>query len=280
MRKLVGLFCFLLVASVISFGQTTEDLIAKADTAQIGKNDFNTAIEIYRKIKPQLNKSDKNYRLVEGKLAAALFNQEIKESKNNNFSKSLDLSKEFIELLNKDSTYFTAKQINSKYWAYKNIIVDYFGLGQRDMAKPYQDKLYQGYKNKELPKGLDTHYCFEKFVYENKNVWGYEWYPQLGDKETEEVFSKHVYYIYSSDDEGNDKEQLYTLHTRKVHKLDPKEPDFVLTLKIFDEQGEEKRSSTFWKYTFSNPVDYVKLHNAIVEILKKGLAASTVDNPY
>ncbi|MEX2380553.1 MAG: hypothetical protein WD530_07400, partial [Vicingaceae bacterium] len=61
------------------------------------------------------------------------------------------------------------------------------------------------------------------------NVWGYEWYPQLGDPETEGSFAKHIYYIYSTDEDGKDKDQLYTLQTIKIHKREDTPPYYVLT---------------------------------------------------
>ena len=67
--------------------------------------------------------------------------------------------------------------------------------------------------------------------------------------------------------------KLFTLETVKVHKFKKDESDFVLTKRINDKKQEQ--SETIWTYTFDNPIDYVKLHNAVTEFLKGGVKSVT-----
>lgn len=59
---------------------------------------------------------------------------------------------------------------------------------------------------------IDHHFNFEFFRHNGNNVWGYEYYPSRGDPETGGSFSKVVYFVYSSNEDGTDKEQLFLLH--------------------------------------------------------------------
>ncbi|MGO8055637.1 hypothetical protein, partial [Rhizobium leguminosarum] len=100
------------------------------------------------------------------------------------------------------------------------IVVSYFGMGQIENAKKYKDILYTAYKEKKLPKGLDEYYNFSFFKWDNKNVWGYEWFEELPDNRSDRSFSKVVYYVYSTNPDGTDKDQLYRLHVLMFHKID------------------------------------------------------------
>ena len=147
------------------------------------------------------------------------------------------------------------------------MIVAYFGLNKLDSARIYQDSLYAAYHTKTLPEGLDKYYNFEKFIWHDLNVWGYEWYPNLGDPESEGSFTKNVYYIYSRKKDGTDNEQLYRLHVLKVHKADDEMPDFVLT--AYFNPGPDEIRQTLWRFTYSNPVDYVKLREDVRTVIQK-----------
>jgi len=268
LASILLLFCF------SSIGQVSfENLIQKADSAYFDFKDYNTALNLYEQIKGQLKPNDKDYNYILDKVAKSIFYLESEVSNKNDWQKSILLSQKFIDLITKEGISLSKELVQKKYWMYKNIVVGNYGLGQKDIAKTYQDILYQAYKKMQLPDGLNKYYCFEKFVYNNQNIWGYEWFAQLGDKETQGSFSKQVYYIYSRDNSGNDKDELYTLQTVKIHKLNNTEPDFVLTKRT--NNGKQEISESIWTATFTDPIDYKKLHDAIVEYLKGNLQPNT-----
>lgn len=272
MRTTTTIFFLFFCACI--WGQNNIDLLfQKADSTYFDYKDYNKALGLYNKIKSQLKTSDKDYAYTVDKIAKSIFYLQLQVAEKDNWEQSISLSNQFIDVVEKESKYIEPELEVKKYWMYKNIVVGYFGLDQQKKAIPYQEKLYQAHKDNKLPKGLNEYYCFEKFVYNNQNVWGYEWYANLGDKEAEGSFSKQVYYIYSRDDVGSDKEQLYTLETVKIHKLKSGGPDFVLTKRVNKEDQEVSQS--IWAYTFANPVDYTKLHNAIVECLKGDIKTDT-----
>lgn len=153
-----------------------------------------------------------------------------------------------------------------KYWCYKNLIVAFHGLEDYEQAKANREKLYQEFRNGSLPDGMDKHFNFEFFKHDGKNVWGYEYFKELDDVEAGESFSKIVYFVYSTKEDGSDKDQLFRLHVLKFHKIDASDPnDYVLTKRV--RQGDDTGSRTLYNYTYSDPVDVKKLRSDIRDFL-------------
>lgn len=262
----------LLTIPILTFGQTSQQKLQEAN-AFLDDKDYVNSLKLFREIYAQVNHKDTTFNSVAYGLCASLFYTIIDKKAKDDWNATADLSVEFIKVLRDDKDFIPKGLQEKKYWAYKDLVVAYFGLEQRDKAKPYQKKLYDAFKKKQLPEGIEHCYNFEKIVHNNQNVWGYEWFAELGDKEAEGSFSKQVYYIYSQDSLGRDKDQLFTLETVKIHKLKKDEPDFVLTKRVYDKKKEQ--SETIWTYTFDSPIDYEKLHNAIVEYLKGRVKTDT-----
>ncbi len=265
MKKLLCIF--VLITGIHGFvtSQVANDKLQQAGD-YLNKEDYNNALQLFRELREQTSKTDSLYPDIAYGLSASLFYVLLDVKAKDDWSRSVELLTEFINSLEEDKDYLNPKLQEQVYWSYKDLVVAYFGLNQLDKAKMYQEKLYAAYKAKKLPEGLDAYYNFEKFVFNNQNVWGYEWFAELGDKGTEGSFAKHIYYIYSRDSLGNDVDQLYTLQTLKIHKFKNEGADFVLTKLIYGDEQDIRES--IWTYTFYNPVDYVKLHDAILEYLK------------
>lgn len=153
-----------------------------------------------------------------------------------------------------------------RYWTYKNMVLACHGLKDLDAAATWREKLYQARRDELLPTGLDEYFNFDFFRHESLNIWGYEYYPELGDPETEGSFSKYVYFVYDTNEDGTDKDQLFRLHVLKFHKLNPTEqPDFVLTARRGG--GAEEASRTLYDYTYNTPVDFEKLRSDIEKLV-------------
>lgn len=265
MKKLITFI--LLTVSVISYAQTTiGQQYQKADSL-LQRDKYLEAYKILKEIEPKCDKKDTLYSYILWYYTSSVSMLELEHRSKEDWTNSLNYGLEALKAIEKGKEVFDEKFAAREYWMYKNIIVSYFGLGQRDKAKTYQDKLYRAYKDNKLPDGLDEYYNFEFFKWENKNVWGYEWYPELGDPETKGSFSKIVYYVYSTNPDGTDKEQLYRLHVLKFHKLDNSiKFDYVLTKRL--ETATDEASGTLYAYTYEKPIAYSKLHADIREVLK------------
>ena len=181
-------------------------------------------------------------------------------------------SKEMLDWLDRSAEEFSGdflEQIKVRQlWTCKNMVLACHGLGKFEKADEYRKKLYEAWDDKTLPEGLDRCFNFSFFRHGEKNVWGYEYYPGLDDEEAKGSFSKYVYFVYSTDDEGKDKDLLYRLHVLKFHKLEESdEGDFVLTKRWMD--GEREVGQTQYKYIWSDPVNTEQLSQDILQYLEE-----------
>jgi hypothetical protein len=260
-------FLFFLVTPALMFGQVDVQEVLQEAKSFLKNKDYAHSLPLFRQLHTQVNRQDSLFATVAYGLSSSLYYTLPGLKNTGDWQKLIDVSNEFLTVLGDDKDVLPERVQETKYWTYADLIVAHFGLGQRDKARPYQTRLYDAYKSKELPKGIDEYYNFEKIVFNDYNVWGYEQFAQLGDKETERSFSKHVYYVYSRDKDGNDKDLLFTLETVKVHKFTDNEPDYVLTRRTHSNNNTQTQS--LWAYTFRDPVDYEQLHQNIMEALKE-----------
>lgn len=257
----------LLTISTVTFGQT--EILKEYQTADslLQADNYSEAYNILKEIEPKCDKKDTLYSYILWYYVGATSELEKQNRTAEKFDKSLQFGLEALKLIEKGKSYFDEKFASREYWMQKNIVVSYFGLGQIDNALKHKDILYKAYKDKKLPDGLDKNFNFTFFKWEDKNIWGYEWYPELGDPETQGSFSKIVYYVYSTNPDGSDKDQLYRLHVLKFHKFDNSVKfDYVLTKRL--ETATNKVSGTLYAYTYDKKIDYVKLQADIKEVLK------------
>lgn len=263
----IQLTILLLTLSTVTFGQT--EILKKYQTADslMQKNDIKTAYKIFEDIEPRCNSTDTIYNYILWYYTSAATQIEKGFRDNQQFDSSLFYGLETLKLIEKGKPLFDEKFASRTYFMTKNIVVSYFGLGQLENAKIYKDKLYQAYDEKKLPKGLDEYFNFTFFKWEDKNVWGYEWFEELPEDRFSKSFSKIVYYVYSTNPDGTDKDQLYRLHVLMFHNIDPSNKiDYVLTKRL--DTAKDEVSGTFYSYTYTKDIDYQKLQADIKEVLK------------
>lgn len=257
----------LLTVSKLTYGQT--DILNNYQTADslMQINDFKSAYNIFKGIEPKCDKKDTIYNYILWHYTSSATQIEKNFRDNQQFDSSLFYGLETLKLIEKAKPYFDEKFASREYFMTKNIVVSYFGLGQLDNAKRYKDILYTAYKNKTLPKGMDEYFNFTFFKWQDKNIWGYEWFEDLPEDRFSKSFSKVVYYVYSTNPDGTDKEQLYRLHVLMFHNIDPSiKIDYVLTKRL--ETAKNEVSGTLYAYTYTKDIDYNKLQTDIKEVLK------------
>jgi len=231
---------------------------------------YDSAYTYFTSLKNNIVTSDSFAKEIAFGLTASLFFKEAIAKDAGEWDNTIRFAKELLNDLTMYRTAMGGELGGKRYYAYRDLVVAYFGLGKKDSASKYQSILYEAYSNKLLPEGIDQYYNFEKITWKGLNIWGYEWYPNLGDKEAEGSFSKQVYYIYSTNANGTDKKQLFRLHTIKVNKPAPGSPsaDYVLTY-IKSNRDHSEDSKTLWEYPFTNPIHYDELHKAVLDYLEK-----------
>ena len=235
--KPIYLFSFLLTLSLVASSQgNLREKYLKADSL-LEANNIYEAYKIYKEIQPQFEKSDTLYNYVVWYYIGTASHLQKESMMNEDYTNSLEYGLEALELIRDNQEYFEPEFAEREAWMIKNIIVSYFGLGQLEMAKKYKDLLYQGYKEKSLPKGIDVYFNFDFFRLSDKNIWGYECYPDLPDDRFSTSFTKIVYYVYSSNADGRDNKQLYRFHVLMFHQ-DSKDTKFEYLLERQQETNE------------------------------------------
>ncbi len=265
MRKIPTIL--LLIITTVTVGQTEiSKKYEKADSL-FQANNFGEAYKIFKKIEPVCDKKDTLYSYIMWYYVGATSQIEKNFRDREMFDSSLYYGLEALKLIEKGKPYFDEKFAAREYWMTKNIVVSYFGLGQLDNAKKYKNILYAAYKDKKLPAGIDEYFNFNFFKWENKNIWGYEWYEELPKDRFSKSFSKIVYYVYSTNPDGSDKDQLYRLEVLMFHNIDESiKFDYVLTKRL--DTATNEVSGTLYAYTYTENIDYVKLQADIREVLK------------
>jgi hypothetical protein len=262
---LLGTFCFAQNDLVLKFNS----LDSLMDNGKILE-----AYNILNEIEPICDKKDTLYENIILYHEGVLEELEYQYRMNEEFSSSLKYGLEAIDLIEKTKALFNQKYADREYWMHKNIIVSYFGLGQFEEAKQHRDILYKAYKKNKLPKGIDGYFNFDYFKMGDKNVWGYEWYPELPNNRFSSSFTKIVYYVYSTNPDGSDNEQLYRFHVLMFHQ-DPKDAKFDYILEKQIDTEDATVSGSYYQYTYKEDIDYKKLREDVKEIVTKKIEPMT-----
>lgn len=271
--KTILTFIFLAVTSM-AFAQT--DILIKYQSAEslLQENKFLDAYNIFKEIEAKCNTKDTLYPNILWYYVGSTTELEKQNRLNEKFDKSLQYGLEALNLIEKGKKYFDHKFALREYWMHKNIIVSYFGLGEINKAKKHKDILYAAYKKKKLPDGIDGYFNFDYFKLDDKNIWGYEWYPELPKDRFSSSFTKIVYYVYSTNPDGTDKDQLYRFHVLMFHQVN-KNTKFDYLLEKQFETDNANISGSYYQYTYKEDIDYKKLKEDVIEIVTKGIEPST-----
>ena len=191
-----------------------------------------------------------------------------------NFDKALEINNELFDLIQKHKKSFNENFAAQEYFVYRNLTVCYTGLGNYPEAQKYREMLYKAQKKKMLPCEYELcHYFnFDFFKVDTLNVWGYEWYDELPKNRFSTSFTKIVYYVYSTDADGNDKDQLYRLHVLMFHGTGQSFA-YIMDKHITTEEGEI--SGSMYSYTYKEKIDFQKLHNDVLEIVRENKGTDT-----
>lgn len=269
MRKLLFILLFI---PFISFGQKDYfNELVYADSL-IQNNQIELAYSQLKNIEKTIPKSDSLYDYTKIYLIDVISYLENNSRLNEDFSKSLEYGLETLDLLKKENKRFNKEFAERKPYMIKNIAVSYSGLKDYKKAKKYKDLLYKAYKHKTLPEGINEYFNFDFFKLDDKNIWGYEWFEELPKDRFSTSFTKIVYYVYSTNPDGSDKDQLYRLHILMFHGNN-ENFDYVMD-KRFETETEEIEG-TMYSFIYKEDIDFEKLHNDVIQIVKKDIQPDT-----
>jgi len=264
----------LLSISTVAFGQT--EILKNYQTADslLKANNYLEAYTILKEIEQKCDKKDTLYDYILWYYIGATLKLESQNRMEEQFETSLKYGLEALEVIQKEKSRFNKQFASMEYWMNKNIIVSYFGLEQFEKAKKHKDILYKAYKKKKLPEGIEDCFNFDFFKLNDKNIWGYEWYHKLPKNRFSCSFTKIVYYVYSTNADGTDKEQLYRFHVLMFHQS-AKNTKFDYLLERQIDTEDARISGSYYQYTYKEDIDYKKLKDDIKEIIIKKIEPSS-----
>lgn len=261
-----------LVCATNAYGQMdTLMLYNKADSLMKKKN-YSAAYQILKAIEPPVKKADVLSKKIISHYIVAISLLEKRARLSEKWDTSLFLGQEGLRIIQLWKPAFETEFTEREFWIHKNLIVTYFGLGQIDKTIAHKELLYKAYKKKKLPKGIDICYNFSYFKWMDKNIWGYEFYPEIGDKEVEDRYTKIIYLVYSTKPDGSDNKQLFRFHILKYHRLEDTNLKYDYVLERQTDTETERLWGSYYKFTYQKKIDYLKLKNDIVEILENASA--------
>lgn len=266
------LFLLLILIPLISYGQ--EDFLKEYGYADslIQSDQIEPGYLKLRELEAKIPVSDSLYDYTLWNLTEIVSYLESASRSCEDFRSSLEYGSEALALIKKGIKRFDSEFAEREYFMIKNIVVSYFGLGDYAKSRKYMDLLYKAYKNKTLPEGINEYFNFDFFKLDDKNIWGYEWFAELPKDRFSSSFTKVVYYVYSTNPDGSDKDQLYRLHVLMFHGHN-KHFDYVLDKRTETETAEI--GGTFFSYTYKKDIDYKKLHNDVIQIVTGDLQPDT-----
>jgi hypothetical protein len=204
------------------------------------------------KVEAQAN-SQKNDYGAYNKSADSLYDLACSYRATLNYKKSIETSLVYINYIEKNQNNLDSSYLIKKFEMYMQAVMGYSGLGQWDKAKLYQNKLFEVFQQKKIPEGWNSnHYCFDHFEWNGLRIFGYEYFPEFGYPVAEGNTSKYVYHIQ------NKNKIIFSLETLKNNNA--RESDFMLKR----DDNEENDAANL----YTNPIDYQKLHDAVVTYLK------------
>lgn len=263
MKKLYLLLMFSLPS--ICYGQFNfQQKYMEAENA-IKENKIEEAYLKLKELEQELPQTDSLYVYVLWNQVQVVTHLEQAARLNQDFEKSLRYGLEALEFIKMGTLFFDDEFGKREFFMIKNLVVSNVALGRYEEAKRYKEKLYLYYGEGRLPEGIDEYFNIDYFKWGDKNVWGYEWYAELPKDRFSSSFTKVVYYVYSTLEDGSDDQQLYRLHVLMFHGEDASF-DYVLT-KYLDTAQDESHG-TLYAYTYNEEIDFEKLHKDVIRVLE------------
>ncbi|EDM43995.1 hypothetical protein SCB49_10407 [unidentified eubacterium SCB49] len=263
---------FLLLIPIVGFGQ--KEYLSEYQKAEslLNSNKIDSAFVKFNELEKSLPKNDTLYQYALWyKVATATHLQETYRYQED-FTQSLKYAKEALNGIEKGIEIFDEEFAKRKFFMVKNIMVANYGLCNYEEGEKWKEKMYQAKENNILPEGIDQFFNYDFFKFEDKNIWGYEWYAKLPKNRFSTSFTKVIYYVYSTNPDGSDKDQLYRLHVLMFHGTNDNF-DYVMDKRL--ETATEDVSGTLYAYTYKEDIDFEKLKNDVKEVLKGNLEPDT-----
>ena len=264
MRK-IKVFTFLFILTPFLIFSQNDNLIQfqKANN-YITQNKPDSAYHLFKKLERHVLKSDSLYPFLQANKVLSIIELEKESRMTENFQKSLDYNLEAMKAFQEVKGKMSPDLQKKEYTVIKNIIISSFGLGDFERGKKWKAMLYKARNAGLLSGAMVSNFNFDFFTVDDLNVYGYEWFAEYPKSPYDKSnFTKLIYYVYNTNSDGSDKEQLYRLHLEKFNGT-ARKMDYVLSKK--SGSGPNETSVTLYAYPYVKNIDYKKLQDDVREI--------------
>ena len=259
MKKLL-LLLFLLPITIYSQANYQQEY--QQANELLRNNEFEKGYVKLKDLESKIAKSEALYSTTLESLLGAIEHLEAEFRMKENFNTSLKYGLEALELIKKGKKYIKPETAKLELFMVKNVAISYSGLKKYEEAKTYKKLLYKAYKKKTLPKELNECFNFDYFKWEDKNVWGYEWYNNDISNT-----AKIIYYVYSTNPDGSNNEQIVALNVNRSAR-DTKGYHYIMPDLLNKANSSDNNHSLSKIYTYEKGIDYQKLNSDVKTILK------------
>lgn len=246
-----------------------DSLIQKAEVNYFDLQDFNRALLIYQQIEESIRPDHKAYEYVIDKVASSLYFIQKAAAQSGNKQKAIDSAEEFVAYIEKRESQLHDKITLHKYYMLRNLVVAYFEQNKLERAEECQTKLYQGYLQGKLPNGLQQSYNFDRFESKGMVIMAFESFETPESAGQNKPFVKHSYKVYPEGRILPSDEPLFTLETSRILNSQENGLDRTYVLSKHVTGTDRATDTPYWRYTFSEDVEYSELRDAVLAVISK-----------
>lgn len=266
MNKLILLL--LITISNFCFGQSAILKDYRDAMDYMSKEDYKSAHRILTSLEQNSFKSDSLYKNILMQYNYSTYQIVDEFVTKQLFDSSLKFSLELLRVLEKNKPYVHPSFIRYECQITSFAIISYLGKELPDSAIQFRNKLYLNHKDKLIPVDLNEYFFFTKFKSKDKIIQGIEWFEENLDEGYSNSLSKIVYQIRSDKKDKSNNDQSIDIYLKLYHNNDDANKDYYILIKD-NINGEETKSDTLSKYTYSKNIDYKQLQADIKEIINR-----------
>lgn len=262
--KFLAFILIFMPLTMIAQESGTTDSIVKLIEEGKSEQAYNLAKQSWERLSPS---KDTAYQQATIAYAITMVDMSIITKLQGKYEEALKIADDLQHLITANKKYFSKMFPKLQYYATECKLSCHFSSGNYKAAEKERKALYSAYNKKQLPDfyQLNNYFNFDCIKIDSLNVWGYEWYDNPPKDRFSTSFTKIVYYVYSTNPDGSDKDLLYRLHVLMFHSYESRF-FYIMDKRISTDEGEW--SGSMYAYTYQKDIDYEKLHNDVIEIVK------------
>lgn len=274
-RLVIVLFLAAMLSPLFSQNTSNFELLNKIDELKL-PDELEKYDSLSKILYQQVKKNDKNHDEAIYARASYYFHKTFELLLEEKYKELITANNEFDQLYNAHYKTVPKEFIYYKLIILENYITAYNILKEYKTAQKYKKSLYKLHKANPILDDYRNFFRFDYFKLDGKNVWAYEWFEELPKDRFSTSFSKVVYYVYDTDEEGRDSDTYYMLRVLMFHKMKgTADFDYILTKEKINKDENILYAGSYYSYTYMKKIDYQKLRKDVIEVISKKIEPDT-----